>query len=87
MGVMEILWTIVIGFIVGVIAKFITPGSNEPKGFILTTVLGIAGAFLATYAGRYMGWYAAGETAGFIGALVGAVILCVLWAIVAGRKA
>ena len=84
---MEILWTIVIGFIVGVIAKFITPGSNEPKGFILTTVLGVAGAFLATYAGRYMGWYAPGQTAGFIGALVGAVILCVLWAVVAGRKA
>ena len=84
---MEILWTIIIGFIVGVIAKFITPGSNEPKGFILTTVLGVAGAFLATYAGRYLGWYAAGETAGFFGALAGAIILCVLWAVVAGRKA
>ena len=84
---MAILWTIVIGFIVGVIAKFITPGSNEPKGFILTTVLGVAGAFLATYAGRYMGWYMPGETAGFFGALVGAVVLCVLWAVVAGRKA
>ncbi len=84
---MEILWTIVIGFVVGVIAKFITPGSNEPKGFILTTILGVAGAFLATYAGRYLGWYTPGETAGFFGALVGAVILCVLWAVVAGRKA
>lgn len=84
---MAILWTIVIGFIVGVIAKFITPGSNEPKGFILTTVLGVAGAFLATYAGRYMGWYAPGETAGFIGALVGAVVLCVLWAAVARKSA
>jgi uncharacterized membrane protein YeaQ/YmgE (transglycosylase-associated protein family) len=84
---MAILWTIIIGFIVGVIAKFITPGSNEPKGFILTTVLGVAGAFLATYAGRYMGWYMPGETAGFFGALVGAVVLCVIWAAVARKSA
>ncbi len=84
---MAILWTIIIGFIVGVIAKFITPGSNEPKGFILTTVLGVAGAFLATYAGRYMGWYMQGETAGFFGALVGAVVLCVIWAAVARKSA
>lgn len=84
---MAILWTIIIGFIVGVIAKFITPGRNEPKGFILTTVLGVAGAFLATYAGRYMGWYAPGETAGFIGALVGAVVLCIIWAAVARKSA
>ena len=83
---MAIIWTIIIGFIVGVIAKFITPGNNEPKGFILTTLLGIAGAFLATYAGRYMGWYAPGQTAGFIGALIGAIILCVIWAIVAKRS-
>ena len=84
---MEILWTIIIGVIVGVIAKFITPGSNEPKGFILTTVLGVAGAFLATYAGRYFGWYMPGETAGFFGALVGAVVLCVIWAAVARKSA
>ena len=84
---MAILWTIIIGFIVGVIAKFITPGSNEPKGFILTTVLGVAGAFLATYAGRYLGWYMPGETAGFFGALVGAVVLCVIWAAVARKSA
>ncbi len=83
---MAIIWTIIIGFIVGVIAKFITPGNNEPKGFILTTLLGIAGAFLATYAGRYMGWYAPGQTAGFIGALIGAIILCVIWAMVAKRS-
>ncbi|MEN3974472.1 GlsB/YeaQ/YmgE family stress response membrane protein [Emcibacter sp. SYSU 3D8] len=84
---MAILWTIIIGFIVGVIAKFITPGNNEPKGFILTTILGIAGAFLATFAGRYMGWYAPGETAGFLGALVGAVILCAIWAAAARKNA
>ncbi|MGE0666709.1 MAG: GlsB/YeaQ/YmgE family stress response membrane protein [Sphingomonadales bacterium] len=83
---MAILWTIIIGFVVGVIAKFITPGDNEPKGFILTTILGVAGAFLATYAGRYLGWYAPGETAGFIGALIGAVILCVIWAAVARKR-
>ena len=83
---MEILWTILIGFVVGVIAKFITPGSNEPKGFILTTILGVAGAFLATYAGRYMGWYAPGQTAGFIGALIGAIILLVIWAMLARKS-
>lgn len=83
---MGIIWTILIGFVVGVIAKFIMPGSNEPKGFILTTLLGIAGAFLATYAGRYMGWYAPGETSGFIGALIGAIVLLVIWALVAGRR-
>ncbi len=83
---MAIIWTILIGFVVGVIAKFITPGSNEPKGFILTTILGVAGAFLATYAGRYMGWYAPGEASGFIGALIGAVILLVIWAIFARKN-
>ena len=69
---MSILWTIIIGFIAGVIAKFIMPGSNEPSGFILTTILGIVGAFVATYLGQAVGWYKAGESAGFIGAVVGA---------------
>ena len=58
---MGILWTIVIGFVAGVIAKFITPGSNEPSGFILTTILGIVGAFLASWLGQALGWYQAGE--------------------------
>lgn len=71
---MSILWTILIGFIAGVLAKLITPGSNEPQGFILTTILGIVGAFIATYLGQALGWYRADEGAGLIGATVGAVI-------------
>ena len=70
---MGIVWTIIIGFVAGVVAKFITPGSNEPSGFILTTILGIVGALVATYLGQAIGWYHDGEGAGFIGAIVGAV--------------
>ena len=83
---MSILWTIIIGFIVGVIAKFIMPGSNEPSGFILTTILGIVGAFVATYLGQAVGWYKAGESAGFMGAIVGAVILLFVYGLFAGRQ-
>jgi uncharacterized membrane protein YeaQ/YmgE (transglycosylase-associated protein family) len=83
---MGILWTIIIGFIVGVIAKFIMPGDkSEPKGFILTTVLGIVGAFVATYLGQAVGWYRFGEGAGFIGSIVGAIILIFLYGLVVGR--
>lgn len=71
-----LLMTIIIGFVVGVIAKFIMPG-KENMGFILTTLLGIAGAIVATYAGQAVGWYAAGEGAGWIGSIVGAFLL--LW--------
>jgi uncharacterized membrane protein YeaQ/YmgE (transglycosylase-associated protein family) len=83
---MSIIWTIIIGFIAGVIAKFITPGDNEPSGFILTTILGIIGAFVATYLGQAIGWYRAGEGAGLIGAVVGAVIVLVIWGLIAGRR-
>jgi uncharacterized membrane protein YeaQ/YmgE (transglycosylase-associated protein family) len=83
---MSILWTIIIGFIAGVIAKLITPGPNEPSGFILTTILGIVGAFVATYLGQAVGWYRAGEGAGLIGAVVGAVIVLVVWGLIAGRR-
>jgi uncharacterized membrane protein YeaQ/YmgE (transglycosylase-associated protein family) len=83
---MSILWTIVIGFIAGVIAKFIMPGPNEPSGFILTTILGIVGAFLATYLGEAIGWYRAGEGAGLIGAIIGAIIVLVIWGMIAGRR-
>jgi uncharacterized membrane protein YeaQ/YmgE (transglycosylase-associated protein family) len=71
----SIIWTIVIGFVAGVIAKFIMPGRNEPSGFILTTLLGIIGAFVATWLGQQIGWYRADEGAGFIGATVGAIIV------------
>jgi len=76
---LSILWTIIIGFIAGVIAKFVTPGEKEPQGFILTTALGIVGALVATYLGQALGWYHAGEQAGFIGAIVGAVIILLIW--------
>jgi uncharacterized membrane protein YeaQ/YmgE (transglycosylase-associated protein family) len=83
---MGILWTILIGFIAGVIAKFITPGDNEPSGFILTTILGIVGAFVATYLGQALGWYEAGQGAGLIGATVGAIIILLIWGAVARRQ-
>ena len=76
---MGVLGAIVIGFIVGVIAKLITPGDPKPRGFILTTVLGIVGALLATWLGHQVGWYQPGENAGFFGALVGAIIVLLIW--------
>ena len=83
---MGILWTIIIGFVAGVLAKLITPGDNEPSGFILTTLLGIVGAFVASYLGQALGWYHAGEGAGLIGATVGAIIVLLVWGAVAGRR-
>ena len=83
---MGIFWMIVIGFVAGVIAKFLHPGSNEPSGFILTTLLGIAGAFVATYLGQALGWYRADQGAGFVGAVVGAIIVLVVWGYFAPRN-
>lgn len=83
---MSILWTIIIGFVAGVIAKFLMPGDNEPSGFILTTILGIVGAFVATYLGQAMGWYGADQGAGLIGAVVGAIIVLFVYGLVAGRR-
>ena len=83
---MGIFWTILIGFIAGVLAKFITPGSNEPSGFILTTILGIIGAFVATYLGQALGWYEAGQGAGLIGATVGAIIVLLIWGLLPADK-
>ncbi len=83
---MSIIWTIIIGFVAGLIAKFITPGSNEPSGFILTTILGIVGAFVATFLGQAMGWYGPGEGAGLIGAVVGAIIVLVIWGFLSSRR-
>ena len=83
---MSIIWTIIIGFIAGILAKFLHPGSsNEPSGFILTVALGIAGSLVATYLGQALGWYRAGEGAGFIGAVVGAIILLVVWGFLAPK--
>jgi uncharacterized membrane protein YeaQ/YmgE (transglycosylase-associated protein family) len=83
---MGVIWTIIIGFIAGVIAKLMTPGKNEPSGFVLTTILGIIGAFVATYLGQALGWYHPGEGAGLIGAIVGAVIVLLIWGAVMARR-
>ena len=82
-----ILWIILIGFVAGVIAKLIMPGDNEPQGFILTTLLGIGGAFVATYLGQAIGWYGADDSVGFIGATVGAIIVLAVWGFFSGRNA
>jgi uncharacterized membrane protein YeaQ/YmgE (transglycosylase-associated protein family) len=73
------LWIIIIGFVAGVIARLIMPGPNKAIGFIITTILGIAGAFLATFIGQAIGLYRPGEGAGFIGATVGALIILFIW--------
>ncbi|PFH04689.1 putative membrane protein YeaQ/YmgE (transglycosylase-associated protein family) [Collimonas sp. PA-H2] len=83
---MEILGTIIVGFIVGVIAKLIHPG-RENMGFIVTTLLGIAGSFLAGYVGQALGWYHAGQGAGFIGSIIGAFILLVIYGFIKGKAA
>lgn len=84
-AVLGIVWTIVVGFIAGIIAKFIMPGPNEPSGFVLTTILGIIGAFVATYLGQSLGWYAPGQGAGLIGAIVGAIVVLLVWGMISGR--
>ena len=83
---MSILWTIIIGFLAGLVAKFIMPGKNEPSGFVLTTILGVLGAFLATYLGQSLGWYRADEGAGFIGAIVGAILILAIWGTIAANR-
>lgn len=83
---MGIIWTIIIGFIVGLLAKMLMPG-KDPGGFIITVLIGIVGSLIATYGGQALGLYRAGEAAGFIGSLVGAIILLVIYRAVRGRKA
>lgn len=75
---MHILGTIIIGLLAGIVAKLLTPG-RDPGGFIVTTLLGIAGAFVATYLGQALGFYRADEAAGFIGAVIGAIIVLVVF--------
>ncbi len=82
---MSIIWTILIGFIVGIVAKFLMPG-RDPAGFFITAIIGIVGSIIATYLGRALGMYRAGESAGFIAAVIGAIILLFLYRMVTGRK-
>lgn len=81
---MSIIMTIIIGFLAGVVAKFLMPG-RDPGGFIITTILGIVGAVVASYLGQAIGWYRAGEGAGFIGAVVGAIVVLVVYRMVTNR--
>jgi uncharacterized membrane protein YeaQ/YmgE (transglycosylase-associated protein family) len=76
---MGILWILLIGLVAGIVARLLAPGPNNPSGFILAAVLGIAGAFLATWIGQMIGWYRPDQGAGFIGATVGAVIVLFIW--------
>ena len=72
---MDILWAIIVGFFAGIIAKLVTPGGPNPRGFILTTVLGIVGSVVATYLGQWIGLYHPGDTANFLAQIIGAVIV------------
>jgi uncharacterized membrane protein YeaQ/YmgE (transglycosylase-associated protein family) len=74
-----IVWVIIIGLVAGFVAKLLSPGPNNPSGFILTAVLGIAGAFVSTFIGQAIGWYRLDQGAGFIGATVGAIIVLFIW--------
>lgn len=80
---MEILAILIIGLLAGIVAKLLMPG-RDPGGFIITTVLGVVGAFVATWLGHASGWYRPGEAAGFIGAVVGAVIVLALYRLIRG---
>ncbi len=76
---MHIIEIILIGFVAGIIARLLAPGSNNPAGFILTTLLGIAGAFVATWVGQAVGWYRPDQGAELIGAVVGALVVLFVW--------
>jgi len=74
-----IIWIIIVGFVAGILARLLSPGPNNPNGFILTTVLGIAGAFLATFIGQEIGHYGPDQGAGFIMATIGALVVLFVW--------
>ena len=82
---MSIIWTVLIGFIVGIVAKFLMPG-RDPAGFIITVLIGIAGSLIATYLGRLMGYYQVGESASFIAAVLGAIVLLFGYRLIAGKR-
>ena len=82
---MSIIWTLIIGLVAGALAKLLMPG-RDPGGFIITMLLGVAGAFIATWLGQAIGWYQAGEGAGFIGAVIGAVILLLIYRLMVKRR-
>ena len=75
---MGLIWTLIVGFVIGVLAKFLHPGRDN-LGLVMTTILGVAGAFLATFLGQLLGIYTAGQPAGFIGAILGAIVLLIIY--------
>ncbi|HQS17272.1 GlsB/YeaQ/YmgE family stress response membrane protein [Reyranella sp.] len=81
------LWIVVIGFVAGIIARLVSSAPNKPAGFLLTTLLGIAGAFVATFIGQAVGWYQADQGAGFIAATLGALVVLFIWNKFAARRA
>ena len=83
---MSIIWTIIIGLIVGIVAKFLMPG-RDPGGFVITAIIGIVGSVIATYLGQALGFYRQGQSAGFIATVIGSIILLFLYRMVTGRKA
>lgn len=82
---LSIIWTIIIGFVAGLIARAVKPGDDK-LGFIMTAVLGIAGSFVAKYVGLAIGWYKEGEAGGFIASVIGAVILLVIYGFIKARS-
>lgn len=83
---MHIIWTILIGFVAGLVAKMLTPG-RDPSGFFITAAIGIAGSLAATYIGQALGWYQPGESAGFLGGVVGAIVLLLIYRVVRSKTA
>lgn len=81
----SILWILLLGLVIGAIAKLLMPG-RDPGGCIITMLLGIAGAYVASYAGQKLGWYEPGAPAGFIGSVVGAMVLLLLYRLIAPRR-
>ena len=82
---MHILWTLIIGLVIGAVAKFLMPG-KDPGGIIITMLLGIAGSFIATYLGQAVGWYGPDSSSGFIASVLGAMLLLFLYRLFVGRK-
>lgn len=84
---MGFLWIVLIGFVAGIIARLLSSSPNKPSGFLLTTALGIAGAFAATFVGQAVGWYAPDQGAGFIAATLGAIVVLFIWSRIAAARA
>ncbi len=82
---MHFIWTILIGLVIGAVAKLLTPG-REPSGFFITVLIGIAGSIVATFIGRALGLYAEGDSAGFLMSVVGAILLLVIYHMIVGRR-